>query len=480
MIVRRGSRFVPRQIRFDGVFCRDCAVAGGGYDKASAAVAAADLPDEVKDDRWIWHKVTCPRCRASAFAPAGPVRCDECDCEFVVVSCGACGAVHVIATQAATFNVSILGCRLCGQPSAAPVPVRNWSIMLIGQAIVEVAAEVLKPERSVSRAERRFLTDTLQDFPEISPEVVRVLEGYFERCLLGESTDALPGCVAHCKRHFRKVLLSIAVAIAESDGPLSGQRWQALRRVTGKLGLDPDVELRGKRPLDVSPPLAGDDTCWAILELPSRASIADIKTAYRREARKHHPDRLYNASPQAQVAAEVRMKAINAAFADALTAMSITAPTNADERQHRSASDLRQPKKHFASKWVAVSGRPPYAVSGVAVLQKPQRFARRTVLRLAGLLILGLVSRYVVGFVMSSTPTLANDPANDTILFASPACIVAVAAALVWGGMRAAVYTMVVLAFAVIAVLWYQGLTKAIEYERRHAREMNQFESNSR
>jgi hypothetical protein len=479
-MVRLGSRFLPRIIRFGGVFCRDCALAGGGYDKASPAVPTADLPDEVKDGRWIWHKVICPRCRASAFAPSGPVRCDECDRDFVVGSCGACGAVHAIATQAAAFNLSILRCRLCGQPSAAPVPVRNWSIMLIGQAIAEVAAEVLKPERSVSRAERRFLTGTLQNFPEFSPEVVRVLEGYFERCLRGESTDALSGCVAHCKLLFRKVLLSIAVAIAESDGPLTGQRWKALRRVTGKLGLDPDVELRGKRPLDVSPPLAGGDTCWAILQLPSRASIADIKTAYRRQARKHHPDRLYNASPQAQVAAEERMKAINAAFVDALAAMSVTAPTNADERQHASARDLRQPKKHFASKWVAVSGRPPYAVSRVAVLQKPRRFARRTVLRIAGLLILGVISRYVVGFVMSLSPTLANDPANDAILLASPACIVAVVAALVWGGMRAAVYTVVVLAFAVIAALWYQGLAKAIEYERRHVREMNEFESNSR
>jgi len=174
------------------------------------------------------------------------------------------------------------------------------------------------------------------------------------------------------------------------------------------------------------------------------------------------------------------MKAINAAFADALAAMSKTAPANGDERQHTTVSDFRQPKKHFASKWVAVSGRPPYAVSGVAVLQKSQHFARRTVLRIAGLLILGVISRYVVGFVMSLTPTLANDPANDAILVASPACIVAVGAALIWGGMRAAVYTMVVLAFAVIAALWYQGLAKAIEYERRHVREMNEFESNSR
>jgi DnaJ-domain-containing protein 1 len=463
-------------VRVEGVFCRDCALAGGGYENAAPAVDAVDLPDAVKDDRWVWHRIACPHCRASLFAPAGPANCEQCDRRFVVGSCEGCGAVEVFKTEKDAIAVTLPQCRNCGWTSPAPAPVRNWSVMLIGQAIAEIAADVLKPENSVSPGERRLLAETFADFPEFSPEAVKTLKGHFEDRLRGKSSDALSGCLTHCKRQFRKMLLGIAVALAEADGPIRGARWQAIRRLASKLGLDPEIELRGKRPLEDAPALVGAETCWAILQITPRTSMGDVKRAYRRQASQHHPDRQYGASPDVQAAAEARMKTINAAFADALAAVSRTASNDSSEPQTTPAPEQRQAKKRFASKWIAVSARPPYAVSSVTMSQKSPWFTRRTVLRFAGLLLVAVITRFVLGLVMTSNP----NHANDLILIAFPAGSVAMMAALIWGGLRAAIYMGVVLAFAGLAVLWYQGLTKAIEYEQKHARELHQLESSPR
>ena len=121
-----------------------------GNSRAKALIDDVDLPTEVKDDRWVWHLVACPHCRESVFRPAGPVHCENCERIFVVGSCAACGTVHVIKAAGDPFAANIPRCRNCERPSDAPALVRNWSVMLIGQAIAEVAAEVLKPERMIA------------------------------------------------------------------------------------------------------------------------------------------------------------------------------------------------------------------------------------------------------------------------------------------------------------------------------------------
>ena len=51
-----------------------------------------------------------------------------------------------------------------------------------------------------------------------------------------------------------------------------------------------------------------------VLGLSGNPSAADIKSAYRKLARKHHPDNFATQGPQAVFAAEAKMKDINAAY----------------------------------------------------------------------------------------------------------------------------------------------------------------------
>jgi DnaJ like chaperone protein len=45
------------------------------------------------------------------------------------------------------------------------------------------------------------------------------------------------------------------------------------------------------------------------------ASSKEISAAYRRLARKHHPDKVANLEPEVRIFSEQRMKEINAAYA---------------------------------------------------------------------------------------------------------------------------------------------------------------------
>jgi DnaJ-domain-containing protein 1 len=342
--------------------------------------------------------------------------------------------------------------------------------MLIGQAIAEVAADVLKPARMISAAERQVLQDALRQFSEFSPDVVNLLEAYFEKCVGGGSTDALAGCIAHCKRLFRKNALRIAIAIAEADGPITGARWQSLLRLAAKLELDPNVELRGKRPIEDAAPLIGGETCWAILELPPRASVREIKTAYRNQARRHHPDRLFNASAHVRGAAEERMKAVNAAFADALSIAART-PARSDDPPETARSRFQTGRTHSASKWVAVASRPPFADANANLFRRSRLSAGQKVRRAVFWLSVAIVAWIWFGFVTSTRPPYPpwwDDPLLCAIVVASATCLAALVGAPYGHGQRAAAWTLVLTGFVVLAGFWYRGLQSAMEYELKH------------
>lgn len=60
-------------------------------------------------------------------------------------------------------------------------------------------------------------------------------------------------------------------------------------------------------PIDTSDP-------YAVLEVSADAAWEEIVAAHRRQARRHHPDRLAGQSPVAIAAAEDRIRHINAAY----------------------------------------------------------------------------------------------------------------------------------------------------------------------
>ena len=72
---------------------------------------------------------------------------------------------------------------------------------------------------------------------------------------------------------------------------------------------------------------AGADGAWHdVLGLPSSATIEQVKEAFKRLVKQNHPDRLHDMSPALRTLAETETKRLNAAFRQALVAVS---PPNA-------------------------------------------------------------------------------------------------------------------------------------------------------
>jgi DnaJ like chaperone protein len=107
----------------------------------------------------------------------------------------------------------------------------------------------------------------------------------------------------------RRELLDGLYALSEADGPLQADEREVLRAAARGLGLAP------RREPEDPPEAAWDATPHlGALGLPAEATNEEIKSAYRRLAREHHPDRFAHLGGSALEAASVRFRAVHEAY----------------------------------------------------------------------------------------------------------------------------------------------------------------------
>ena len=96
--------------------------------------------------------------------------------------------------------------------------------------------------------------------------------------------------------------------IAKSDGNVCDKEIEALKEVSSAMGLssaEVDSMLNlGRNTLDAA---------YKVLEIDSSASDDEVKTAYRKLAMKHHPDRVASLGDDIHKAAEEKFRQINEA-----------------------------------------------------------------------------------------------------------------------------------------------------------------------
>jgi tetratricopeptide (TPR) repeat protein len=358
----QGFVIFRRQITIEGIFCRDCALEAyfaargqtlkgmwfspgslilGAFSSLWDSAKLLDLPPEVKDEPWMPHKVACPRCHAIVFTLAGPVDCRKCRTPFVVFSCPTCRAVDTVATSEPADRVKIIRCRSCSRASSAPLPVRNWTTVLLGRAVSEVAATVGQADGTICENARRMFRETIRQIEGISPQTVTWLDEYFDQCAAGRSAEVLAGVAGRSTQDFRIGTLQFAIDIARADGPISLLEWRALRSVTIALGFQPDTIFGNTYSPDYLRPPEGKSVAWWItLQVSQTATIEEIEAAYREQARQHHPDHWQNAPDSQRKDAEDRMKAINAATEEARSARQRSTPaTEADHGREQKAKE---------------------------------------------------------------------------------------------------------------------------------------------
>ncbi|MEX2597830.1 MAG: TerB family tellurite resistance protein [Salibacteraceae bacterium] len=176
------------------------------------------------------------------------------------------------------------------------------SLLVLSAAVMRADQKVLKSELTYVK---RFLN---QQFGEQkSLELLRVLKD-----LLEKSIPLEPVChqiASHTNLAQRLQLIHFLLGIANADGHLDKREWSTIKYISELLRIsDRDLEsLEAMYEID-------DDRYYRILEIEPGASEQEIKSAYRKMAKKYHPDRLGDVGEEVRNAAVEKFRQVKYAY----------------------------------------------------------------------------------------------------------------------------------------------------------------------
>ena len=138
----------------------------------------------------------------------------------------------------------------------------------------------------------------------------------FLKGLLGKTYDVPPVC-RQIRRNMdiasRRTLLHLLWRIAWADGSLHPAEESLLARIAADLGISA-AEARAIASMAAPEKTSTPDSDYAILGVPPSATDAEVRSAYRKMAMKHHPDKVAHLGPDIQRAATEKFRTINEAW----------------------------------------------------------------------------------------------------------------------------------------------------------------------
>lgn len=389
----QGFILFRRELEIAGVFCRDHAIdaylasrkktLSGMWFSPDAIVFGAlrsivdsvkllDLPAEVKDAPWTFHRVACPNCKCAHFSTAGAAECKKCRRTFAILSCATCGSVHAVPHSGAPDELS-LNCRRCNRLSAAPLPAQNWPALLIACALAEAGALVANADAFVDPREREIFASTLRELFPFKANTITWLEEYFERLDTLQESRLLRACIANCDQEILLVVLSFAATVARADGYISNEELVVLRGLAGSIGADAE-EFFGQGGEFQRTTAANSTPWWTVLCVEQSATREEIDISYGKLARKFHPDLANSAPPAEKAAADLRMKEINRAYAEACIAASYRPAANTQKKKPPATGEPKTKDQDYRggnTKHGRKQGSPSTQSDKVACAEKP-------------------------------------------------------------------------------------------------------------
>lgn len=179
-------------------------------------------------------------------------------------------------------------------------------------AVIVLGAKMAKADGQVTRDE----VEAFKSAFRIPPEDVGKVAQIFDRAK--QESSGFEPYARQLKEIFAdqpavlEELLGALFQIAKADGVYHEKEREFLRRVAGIFGFDESTFQR------IEANLTGSEATdpYAVLGLPRGAPDAEVKAAYRRLIREHHPDRLIaEGMPQEFVdVANDKLAAINGAY----------------------------------------------------------------------------------------------------------------------------------------------------------------------
>ena len=178
------------------------------------------------------------------------------------------------------------------------------SLMVLVAAVMMADGKATRDELAVVKT---FLRDNFD--AAFSRNALQLLKG-----LLGKQFDLPPVC-RQIRQNMdiaaRRTLLHLLYGVAWADGVLHPGERRVLSGIATGLGISA-AEARSISSM-FGRAGSGPEADYAILGVPPCATDAEVRSAYRKMAMKHHPDKVAHLGPDVQRAATEKFRAINEA-----------------------------------------------------------------------------------------------------------------------------------------------------------------------
>lgn len=178
-----------------------------------------------------------------------------------------------------------------------------------GTVMLILCASLMKADGKVLRSELDYVKKFIvsQFGSKYADQRLKLLQQ-----ILKQDYDIKPVCYQikmHLDYASRLELLHLLYGLALSDKNLHSTEQSFINSIAGYLGIN-SADQQSIRAMFVRDKSAA----YKILEIPENASIDDIKKAYRKMAKKYHPDKLHHLGPDFQKDAQEKFKKINDAY----------------------------------------------------------------------------------------------------------------------------------------------------------------------
>ena len=176
-------------------------------------------------------------------------------------------------------------------------------------SLLVLSSAVIKADGKVHPAELRYVRDFVrQNFGEgMAEPAMQALDR-----LNGQTVDvrSVGGQIALNMNYSQRLqLFHYLVQIAVADGTFSASEKSVLEAIAAALRLS----LKDSSSV-ISMFYKDSRSAYEVLEITPSASDAEVKSAFRRMAMKHHPDKVASLGPDVQKAAEEKFRRIHQAY----------------------------------------------------------------------------------------------------------------------------------------------------------------------
>ena len=176
-------------------------------------------------------------------------------------------------------------------------------------SLLVLVAGVMKADGKVMRSEldyvKAYFTQTFG--VQSTQEAMRMLKDILNKDI---PIDEVSGQIRQRVDYSSRLqLLHFLYGIANADGFLDPRELETIQRIAYHMGISSqDMEsLKSMFYKDT-------ESAYKVLEIDSNATADDIKTAYRKMAMKHHPDKVAYLGEEFRKAAEEKFRKLNEAY----------------------------------------------------------------------------------------------------------------------------------------------------------------------